>query len=243
MKIAKLKISDLELHKHAFLNPFQSDSQFLGLKSNLERNGQLDPIRVSNGMVYDGRHRMKALDELQEEYILAEINDSLTDDDIYRIVKSSEIRRHQTVLQRSISAWKDYQISMMSEDTKRSQGEFATEYGIGKNAIGDVNSLNRIRPDLIDSLWNGDMYNVGTISNPRYTDKLKTILSYFKKVESESYDNRTSRQSHDERDSLTSDDRHLINVEVSKFETAFEDCNILDEAIKVLYSRMKEREK
>lgn len=241
MSVKKIRIKDLSLHKHSFLNPLQSDSQFNGLKSNLERNGQLDPIRISNMEVFDGRHRLKALGELGEEFIMAQVDDELTDEDIYDIVKSSEIRRHQTVIQRSISAWKDYELSLITEDTKKSQGMVALEYGVGKNAIGDVATLYKMRPELVDILWNGQFFNVGTMDKPRYTDKLKTILTYLKSVEKESYSNRTIRAI-DEDSKFTVEDLSFINKEVSSFETKFENDELLEEAIRILYSRLKKKD-
>jgi ParB-like chromosome segregation protein Spo0J len=44
-----------------------SDAEYEGLRNSIARFGQLEPIVVYQGMIFDGRHRWRALQELKLE--------------------------------------------------------------------------------------------------------------------------------------------------------------------------------
>jgi hypothetical protein len=64
----------MQLHELAGLFPAMSEAEFSALKSDIEVNGQREPIWVLAGRVIDGKHRLRACRELgiepaQREYL------------------------------------------------------------------------------------------------------------------------------------------------------------------------------
>lgn len=54
----------MESHPLADLIPPMTDGEYQNLKENIAENGQLDPIMLFEGKVLDGRHRLRACEEL-----------------------------------------------------------------------------------------------------------------------------------------------------------------------------------
>ena len=55
--MVELKILDLNIHKYANLTPLMVEEQYIALKLDIKDNGQIEPVRVCRGLIYDGRHR------------------------------------------------------------------------------------------------------------------------------------------------------------------------------------------
>lgn len=177
----KVRISDLEIHNHANLNPMMTDSRFDSFMDDIKENGQLEPIKVSRNKYYDGRNRIKALKLLGEEFVEAEINDKLSDEEILSKVGSLENRRHQTPTQLAILALKEYITLSEDSETKVSQDVIAKKYGISRKNLAEAKSLRERAKWLVDdTLFNGGKYNIGTEHAPNFTNNIRVLNNYFK---------------------------------------------------------------
>lgn len=102
---------NLELHPLANIIPEASPEDFAALVTSIKDVGQLEPIRTWQGRVIDGRHRLKACEQLSIEPVLREVRpdevDGGTDAALLAYVLALNInRRHATTSQRAIAAAK-----------------------------------------------------------------------------------------------------------------------------------------
>ena len=63
-EIFEIDIRNLSIHDEAKTTPMMGKEQYDSLKSNIEENGQIDPITIFRSKIIDGRHRFLALNEL-----------------------------------------------------------------------------------------------------------------------------------------------------------------------------------
>lgn len=175
-----LNIEDLNLHPYTELTPIMDDGQFEALKMDIKENGQLEPIRVCRNLVYDGRHRMRALKELNIKKIEALVDNDLIDEEIKTRVMSHENRRHQTPTQIAISAFREYLKQKEDKDVKTSQDKVAKQFGISRKNLAEVKSLHEKRPDIIEDLYNGMKFNIGSESAPSFTNNVRALNAFFR---------------------------------------------------------------
>lgn len=102
---------NLELHPLAEIIPPASPEDFAALVASIEAVGQLEPIRTWQGQVIDGRHRLKACEQLGIEPVLREVRPEEvgggTGAALLSYVLALNInRRHATTSQRALAAAK-----------------------------------------------------------------------------------------------------------------------------------------
>lgn len=88
-----------ELHELATIFPPMGLAEFAGLKSDIEQNGQLEPIWIHEGRVIDGRHRLLACQELGIE---PEVEEYTGDNPMQFVVSRNLHRRHLNESQRAM---------------------------------------------------------------------------------------------------------------------------------------------
>lgn len=93
----------VEIHPYANLFPPMSEAEFQGLKADIKENGQQEDIAFWRGQLVDGRHRLRACQELGIQY---EAVDWECDEDtiLARVIGKNLHRRHLTESQRAIIA-------------------------------------------------------------------------------------------------------------------------------------------
>ena len=64
----------MEFHEVANLFPMMTPDEFAGLKEDIDRNGQIDPVWIHDGKIIDGRNRYLACTELGIEPLTREWN-------------------------------------------------------------------------------------------------------------------------------------------------------------------------
>ena len=100
-----------ELHPLADIIPEASPEDFAALVASIKAVGQIEPIRLWDERVIDGRHRLRACEQLGIEPVLREVPsdevDGGTDAGLLAYVLALNInRRHATTSQRAIAAAK-----------------------------------------------------------------------------------------------------------------------------------------
>jgi len=194
MNIQEFEIKDLSLHKYIDRNPLPTQEQYEAMFDSISKVGQLVPIWINkttkNGKiiheVFDGRHRIKALKELNRNKVTGLVFENLPDDEIIRKIEGSEMRRHDSASQLAIKAWYDY-IDPNSE--VKTLAEAARKHGASlanikrANKIGNVNqpgSKRRYyaRRDILDLIYNGGAF---PISDRITTTSLATIENWLAK--------------------------------------------------------------
>lgn len=106
------------VHPLAELIPPMSSREYADLKADLEANGQQEPITLYEGKILDGRHRARALDELN----LRPISRTYEGDEPAAYVISLNLtRRDLTVSQRAAVAVEF--LPALEEEGRKRQGE------------------------------------------------------------------------------------------------------------------------
>lgn len=176
-EVYTMNVSDLDLHPLAKTTPRMTDENYQALKADIDVNGQLEPITLYRGRIIDGRHRWYILQELEVNTILAiKLPHNTSANELKRIVKSKEIRRHETPTQLAISAYK----LMLESTTKMSAKEAAELTGADRRKVGNVKKIatDYGRMDLVDRLFDGDKIDIGSAYTPYLTDSLPAILDW-----------------------------------------------------------------
>ena len=183
-----IDINELTVHPEANVTPIMTQEQYDALKLDIEKNGQIDPIVLYRGKVIDGRHRLKIAKEIGKSQILSvSIANNSTIADIKSIVKSKETHRHQTPTQLAIYAYRQmiqHNLDCKSKDKYMTQADASKEYGVAIRQISRVAKLDiqLLRPDILDILFVGNKFNIGTTNRPLLTDSLQSVINYLEKI-------------------------------------------------------------
>lgn len=189
---SSVDITTLDIHPEANITPRMTTEQYNALKLDIEKNGQLEPIVLYRGRIIDGRHRYWIMSELGiKTVVVVSISNNSTIIDIRTIVKSKEIHRHQTPTQLAIYAYRQmisYNSDSRNKDRVMTQSDAAREFGVVVKQIGRVARIDNklMRPDIIDMLFTGNKFNIGTINRPLLTDSLQSVINHLDKLKSES---------------------------------------------------------
>ncbi len=176
-EIFTLKVTDLSLHKEALATPKMSTDQYEALKADIDVRGQLDPVVVYRAQIVDGRHRWLILQELGiTDISVVKMAHKSTIKEIKAVVRSKELRRHETASQLAITA---YRLTLDMDD-QLTQAEAAAKVGANTKRIGEAKKIATIygRPDILELLFDGGKFNTGTSHIPFYTDSLGTIIRW-----------------------------------------------------------------
>jgi hypothetical protein len=215
----------------------ESVSKIDVLKRDIEINGQLDPVTTYRGKIVDGRHRWLIIQELgidEIKYIKLANNATLAD--IRQVVQSKELRRHETASQLAIRA---YRMKSTHDSKFKSSAEVAKAIGANPKRIVEVKKVVELygRNDIIDLLFNGKKFNVGTHTIPFWTDSLGTILRWLEE-HGTIIDAKQQVATIEPRKELTEDEETLVNSYVN---TLSKESELVRQHISDrLYDRLKE---
>jgi len=92
----------MEFHEVANLFPMMTPDEFAGLKEDISRNGQIDPVWIYDGKIIDGRNRYLACTELGIEPLTREWHGD--GDLVDFVVSMNVIRRHLSAGQKAFIA-------------------------------------------------------------------------------------------------------------------------------------------
>lgn len=237
VEVFRISPEELTLHPEALATPRMSDESYDALKRDIEINGQLDPVTTYRGKIVDGRHRWLIIQELgidEIKYIKLANNATLAD--IRQVVQSKELRRHETASQLAIRA---YRMKSAHDSKFKSFAEVAKAIGANPKRIVEVKKVVELygRNDIIDLLFNGKKFNVGTHIIPFWTDSLGTILRWLEE-HGTIIDAKQQLATIEPRKELTEDEETLVNSYVNMLskESELVKQHISDR----LYGRLKE---
>lgn len=228
---------DLELHKLALSTPRMSIENYNALKADIEMNGQLDPITMYRGKIVDGRHRWLILQELGVDVITyTELANNTTLKELKALVRSKETRRHESPAQLAISAY--YELTSKDSDYK-TLADVADAFGIKRPRVSEVKQIAVTygRLDILTTIFEGDLFNVGTMYKPKYTDSLPAILHWLGEHGTPTIKS-AKNIGIQPRKELTSDEQMLVT---SILNAVNAESTLVQEAIAdALYTRIKE---
>ena len=181
MELSTMEIVDLStlsIHPEAEKVASMTAERFEAFKLDIETNGQLDPVILYRNRIVDGRNRHRALTMLNITTIkVMRMNNNSTIEQIRSLVQSKENRRHETVSQIAITAYK-YMNS--TTGTNISRAEAGEKFGVNVKRISEVKSIAETygRADIIEILFNGEKFDTGEANIPFWTDSLGTIIRW-----------------------------------------------------------------
>ena len=142
---------NLELHPLAEIIPPASPEDFAALVASIRTVGQLEPIRTWQGRVIDGRHRLKACEQLSIEPVLREVRpeevDGGTDAALLGYVLALNInRRHASTSQRALAAARVVTSEHGGDRSKSQIGDLTREraaalFNVGARTIDQARQL------------------------------------------------------------------------------------------------------
>ena len=158
-------IPSYPLHPAAEIFPVMDEVAFAALAADIAAHGQREPILILDGQVIDGRHRLRACEQLGIDPQVREV--STNDGDPYGLVVSLNLhRRHLTESQR---AWVAARLANMRQGErtdlqpsanlpKVSQAEAARQLGVSERSVRHaVEIKNAGAPELIAAVESGQM--------------------------------------------------------------------------------------
>jgi len=176
-QIEIMDVGELTLHDEALSTPRMNEEQYNALKRDIDLNEQIDPVTLYRGKIVDGRHRWLILQELEIPTIkVVKLPNNTTLVEIKRLVRSKETRRHESASQLAIGAYR----YMLSSTSKVTQAEVADMFGTNRLRISEAKKIAEMygRNDILDLLFNGSKFDIGTSYRPILTDSLKSILNW-----------------------------------------------------------------
>lgn len=107
----------LKIHPLAEMIPAMSEEEFADLKADIEANGQAEPITLYRGEVLDGRHRLRASEELGRQPLIREY----TGDQPAAYVLSLNVKRRNLTPSQRAAIVVDF-LPRLKEEAKLRQG-------------------------------------------------------------------------------------------------------------------------
>jgi len=175
-----LLICDRPIHPLAKLFPPLPPDEFEKLKVDIQRNGQLEPVWLDeDGRVLDGRHRLRACEELgigATLMRLREIDPKISESDF--VWSKNILRRHLSDGQRAAIAhhWadeikrigKEARLSNLKKGTKKPEGAktpfrgksrkvIAQQAGVSEHTVRQVEEVAKHKPELLPKVESGEI--------------------------------------------------------------------------------------
>jgi hypothetical protein len=170
-----------EIHPLAALFPLMADDEYASLRDSIREQGLQEPITRYEGKVLDGRHRLRACDELSVEPIWQEYDGG---DPVGYIVARNIARRHLNTTEKAkiaallVEGWGDlrdhenrWQASTgnhvdveQGERYDGARGRAAAEVGTSEASVGYALRVKREAPELFEQM-DGRGLKVGTAFN------------------------------------------------------------------------------
>lgn len=164
------------IHPLASIVPLASEKEQRALTLDIEKNGQTTPALLWNGEIVDGRCRQIACMSLDVELKVEKLDDTMSEDEVRRVVKSYNTRRNLTMTQKITSAHYDYIKGFGTLD------ELASAWAISRRALANCNYIAKNKPEYIEPLFNGNSIVIKDKNGKDITtNKISTIANWLRK--------------------------------------------------------------
>jgi len=152
IKIREIKHGGFPInHEIAGIVPMALPREQAALTEDIHINGQTTPIVIWKGCVVDGRCRQQALLSLGNRDIkYTELSDSLTEEEVMIVIKSTHIRRNLTATQKAMVAASDYLRSR-----GKSRPKTASMWGISTTILDNAIKITAEYPTFAKPLFDG----------------------------------------------------------------------------------------
>jgi hypothetical protein len=176
MEILIKSTTSMQLHSLTETHPVMSIEQYEAFKTDIAKNGQMQPVIAYRDKIVDGRHRLRALTDLGIATIkVTNLPNNLTLDEVKQKVVSTEKRRHQSPTQLAINGYRLYKAGVK-------QTEAVLSTGCSLANLKHVVALEKLgRLDIIDLLEKGGKVDIGVANYSKFTDSLLGIVTWVKK--------------------------------------------------------------
>lgn len=124
--------TEYEFHEAADMFPMMNKRQFEALKADIKKNGLLEPIRLHEGKIIDGRCRYKACMELGITPATQELPVRWHGKLVDFLISCNLQRRSLTSSQRAMIAVESGLLDMFTKEAKERQRAAGRKYGRGR---------------------------------------------------------------------------------------------------------------
>jgi ParB-like chromosome segregation protein Spo0J len=132
---------EIKLHPVCEIFPLMGDDEFQQLKADIEKHGQRESITYWNGLLVDGRHRLRACQELHIEPMAVELEPN--DDPVAFALSCNLHRRHLDESQRGMVA---AALSTLKHGGDRKSEEIKGPIGTLNNSIDEASDKLKVSP-------------------------------------------------------------------------------------------------
>lgn len=143
-----------DIHPLATIVAMANEREQAALTQDIRKNGQKEPAVLWQGMIVDGRCRQLACATLGVDLDTRELDSSLSEAEVAKIVKSLNTRRNLTETQKIVSAYLEQQ------RTGATNRQIAEEWAVSVRSLQNFKYVAMHRPELVDPLFNGDSVKV-----------------------------------------------------------------------------------
>jgi ParB-like chromosome segregation protein Spo0J len=147
-------VNEIKIHPACDLFPSMSEEDFQELKANIAEHGVRDFVTFWQGQLVDGRHRVRAMQELGID-VACHSSELFDDDDPFAFAISVNLkRRHLTTSQRAMIASKlatllhgtnqfDEKVDARIQASTTTQEKAAEALNVGRSSIQEARKLER----------------------------------------------------------------------------------------------------
>lgn len=155
-------ISKYEIHPAAELFPMMSEPEFQAMKEDIRLHGQNDDVLIWNGMLLDGRNRLRACVELGIEPCWSELPKSL--DPVAWVLSHNLHRRHLNTAQRAMVADKLATLRAGRQEESNAgiqaidQGDAAAKLSVSRDSVQKARKVRaKASPKVVAAVEAGTM--------------------------------------------------------------------------------------
>lgn len=143
-----------EIHPLATIVAMANEKEQAALTQDIKKNGQNEPAVLWQGMIVDGRCRQLACATLGVDLLTRELDSSLSEAEVAKIVKSLNTRRNLTETQKIVSAYLEQERSGVTNK------QIAQEWAIAVRSLQNFKYVASHRPEMVEPLFNGDSVKI-----------------------------------------------------------------------------------
>jgi hypothetical protein len=186
--VKRMKNNQYKIHPSANLVPMATELELQALIQDIQENGQREDALLYKGEIVDGRNRQIACQKLGIDLKVREIDETMKQLDVVKLVKSMSTRRNLSNTQLAMSAVNEINLTkdMHSADQKvikLTSETAAKKWAVSKRLVERAMYIYKQDLNMAETLFNGGTVQVydSTKKLEITTNKLSTIETLLKK--------------------------------------------------------------